>query len=90
MYHLMDIRPLVWIRLMYKYNFNPIYDPETSIEPYRSASHPRLRWDDHIHGFCLKTWPQYSGHHWFDILNRVRGENYEDEYVLYLSSERLR
>ena len=86
----MDAHPLVWARIMCKYNFNPVCDPEASVEPCRSAGQPRLRWDDHIHGFCWKTWPQYSGHHWFDILSRVRDVNYEDEYVLYLSIERLR
>ena len=30
-------------RIICKYNFNPIYDPEASVGPYRSAGHPRLR-----------------------------------------------
>ena len=34
---------------IYKYNFNPIYDPEASIGSSRSVDLLRLRWNDHIH-----------------------------------------
>ena len=88
-FHLIDAYPLLWARIMLKFNFNPVYDPEASAIPYRMPGRPRLRWDDHIHGFCWKTWPQYHGRHWFDILSHTRNENFEDEYVLYLCSERM-
>ena len=60
-------------------NFHPIYDPAWSV------GHPRLRWDDHIHSFCLKVWPQYRGCHWFNILSQYRGLNLEDEYVAHIA-----
>ena len=42
-----------------------------------------------IHAFCWKTRSQHHGQHWFDVLRNKRNANYEDEYVVYLSSERL-
>ena len=88
-FHLIDAYPLLWARIMLKFNFNPVYDPEASAIPYRMFGRPRLRWDDLIHRFCWKTWPQYHGRHWFDILSHTRHENFEDDYVSYLYIERM-
>ena len=46
-FHLIDAYPLLWARIMLKFNFNPVNDPEASAIPYRMCGRPRLRWDRH-------------------------------------------
>ena len=82
--HIIDAYPLLWARTMCKYNFKPPYDPESEYLPHRTVGRPRQRWDDHVHAFVWKTWPQYYGRHWFDIISQHRCSNYEDEFVLFL------
>ena len=81
--HIIDGNLLMWSRVMCKYNFNPIYDLASLVLPRRSVGHPQLRWDDHIHNFCWKIWPQYRGCHWFNILSQHRLLHLEDEYVAH-------
>ena len=84
--HLMDAYPLLWARIMSKYNKYPTDDPACDYLPRRAPGHPRMRWDDHIHSFCFKTWPRLRGSHWFDILCHQDPVNYEDEYILYIAN----
>ena len=74
----------MWVRIMCKYNFNPMYDPASPFLPRRSVGHPRLRWDDRILNLCWKIWHEYRGRHWFDILSNHYLNDYEDEHVLYI------
>ena len=47
--HIIDAYPLLWARIMWKYNFHPSCDPESECLPDRAVGRPRQRWDDHIH-----------------------------------------
>ena len=85
-HHVINGNLLIWSRVMCKYNFHPINDLASPFLPRRSVGHPRLRWDDHIHNFCWKTCPEFRGRHWFDILSNHYLADYEDEYVLYITS----
>ena len=83
--HIIGAYPLLWIRTMCKYNYNPSYDPDSDHFLYRTVGRPRQRWDDSIHVVVWKIWEHYHGRHWFDILSQHRLANYEDEYVLFLA-----
>ena len=85
-HHIIDTYPLLWDRIMYKFNVYLVYDLELRAQPRRNIGHPRLRWDDHIKTFCWKRWPQNHGRHWFDILSHYKSESYENEYVLFMSN----
>ena len=49
--HLIKAYPLLWARILFKYNAYTSDDPESDFLPHRSPGHPRMRWDDHIHSF---------------------------------------
>ena len=51
----------------------PLLDPISIYMPYRGPGRPRLRWDDHLHGFC---YVHLGLHHWLDI------ERYSKEELL--------
>ena len=70
--------PLLWIRIMRKYNYNASYDPEFDHLTDKTITRQRQRWDYNIHAFVWKTWSHYHGRHLFDILSRHRLTNYED------------
>ena len=57
-----DTHPLVWARLMCKFNFNP-HNPESCLLPHNFPGHPRMKWDDHIHSSCWKARPQFQERH---------------------------
>ena len=84
--HLMDAYPLLWARIMIKFNKYSTDDPECDFLPYRTPGHPRMRWDDHIHSFCYKIWPRLRGRHWFDILCHQDVASYEDEFILHIAN----
>ena len=84
--HLIGAYPLLWARIMCKFNIYPTDDPQSEFLPHRYPGHPRMRWDDHIRSFCNKIWPELRGRHWFDILCHHDLSKYEDEYVLYIAN----
>ena len=84
--HLMDAYPLLWARIMCKFNKYPTNDIDCDFLPRRAPGHPRMRWDDHVRSFCYKIWPESQGRHWFDILCNQDIVKYENEYVLFIAN----
>ena len=51
-YNRIDAYPLLWGRIIFKFNVHPVNDPEVGTQSRRNIGHPRLKWDDHIKAFC--------------------------------------
>ena len=67
------------------YNVNGIEDPHDDYRPYRTIGRPRMKWDYHVHAFCVHAWPHLPRRHWFDHLSRVDMCQYEDSFVTFLA-----
>ena len=83
--HLLHGPISLWSRILCKYNWSAAYDPQSCVIPHRRLGHPRRKWDNHIHSFCLFLWPAQEYTHWFDILVNRYAEDYEETYTEYLS-----
>ena len=46
-----------------------------------------MRWDDNIHKFCQRYFPDQRYRHWFDVLVHVDMKAFEDEFVIFLCAD---
>ena len=53
-HHVIAAYPLLWARIICKFNVYNVYGLENSIQPRRNVGHHRLRSDDHVNVFCWK------------------------------------
>ena len=86
--HLLRGSPLLWSRSLCKYNWSSHIDSSSSSLPQRRQGRPRMRWDDNIHKFCQRYFPDQRYRHWVDdVLVHVDMQDFEDEFVIFLCAD---
>ena len=83
--HITEVFPLLWIRKISKFNWNPVHDDVRDAIPCRNRGRSRLKWDDHIRDFCWNQWPASRARHWMDIFAENHPHTYGDEFILFMS-----